>query len=57
MAAPMAWLAGDGSDGFNGNRIIGADWNPSLPPEQARAKASAPIGWPQLTANVVWPDD
>lgn len=57
MAAPMRWLAGEDSDGFNGNRIIAADWNPSLLPNQARGKASAPIGWPQLTANVVWPDD
>lgn len=57
MAPPMAWLAGDGSGGFNGQRIIAADWDPSLPPEQARDKASSPIGWPQLTANVVWPED
>ena len=55
MAAPMRWLAGDESGGFNGNRIIAADWDSSLPPGQARDKASAPIGWPQLTANVVWP--
>ena len=57
MAAPMRWLAGEDSDGFTGNRIIAADWNPSLLPNQARGKASAPIGWPQLTTNVVWPDD
>ncbi len=57
MGAPMSWLASDAADGFHGMRIIAANWDPALPPARAPGDAAAPIGWPQLTANVVWPED
>ncbi|MCZ6629018.1 MAG: SDR family NAD(P)-dependent oxidoreductase [SAR324 cluster bacterium] len=55
MAAPTRWLASDASDGFNGRRIIAARWSGEVPAEQTAQEASAPIAWPQLTADVVWP--
>ena len=55
MAAPLRWLASGASDGVTGRRIIAARWNEHLPPAQAAEEAGAPIGWPQLTRDVVWP--
>jgi NAD(P)-dependent dehydrogenase (short-subunit alcohol dehydrogenase family) len=53
MGPPIRWLLSNASDGFLG-RIIAARWDPALPPEEARAKSSRPIGWPELTADAVW---
>ncbi len=48
MQAPVVWLASSAADGVNGRRVIAEYWDERLPIEERLAKASAPIGWPQL---------
>ena len=48
MEGPSVWLASEQSDGINGMRFIGADWDESLPIKERVAKAGAPAAWPQL---------
>jgi NAD(P)-dependent dehydrogenase (short-subunit alcohol dehydrogenase family) len=57
MGPPAAWLVSDGSQAFTGHRIIAARWDTALPPAQAAQKAARAIGWPELTHDVVWPED
>lgn len=45
MAAPIVWLASDGSNDVTGRRFIAAKWNPELNPAQAAQAASAPAAW------------
>jgi len=42
MIAPMLWLASTLSDGVNGQRYVGKDWDPAAPIEEARLKALEP---------------
>jgi 3-oxoacyl-[acyl-carrier protein] reductase len=42
MAAPILWLAADESSAYTGRRIVGRDWDPDLPPDEAVARAMAP---------------
>ena len=55
MAPPMLWLCTREADSVTGKRYIAADWDDALPPEAARRKSEAPIGWPQLAGAPVWP--
>ena len=48
MAAPAVWLASAASDGVNGMRFIGQDWDPARPDAENLAKAGNPAAWPQL---------
>ncbi len=48
MQAPVVWLASPAADEVNGRRIIAEHWDETLPIQERLAKASAPIGWPQL---------
>jgi NAD(P)-dependent dehydrogenase (short-subunit alcohol dehydrogenase family) len=54
MGAPAAWLVSDASAGFTGRRITAARWDAKLLPGDAAARASRPIGWPELAADAVW---
>jgi NAD(P)-dependent dehydrogenase (short-subunit alcohol dehydrogenase family) len=45
MAAPIVWLASDGSNNVTGRRFIAAKWNAALNPAQAAQAASAPAAW------------
>jgi NAD(P)-dependent dehydrogenase (short-subunit alcohol dehydrogenase family) len=55
MRAPAVWLASNASDGFNGQRIIAARWDETLPITERLARAAAPAAWPQLGAQSVRP--
>ncbi len=44
MAAPALWLCADDSNGVNGRRVVGRDWDPDLPPAEAAAVAVQPKG-------------
>ena len=56
MAPPARWLASPASDGVTGQRFVAGLWDPALPPEQAAARAGAPIAWPELESQGrVWP--
>jgi len=55
MQAPIAWLASADSDGINGMRFIAARWDAGLPRDERIARAGAPVAWPQLGAQSVYP--
>jgi NAD(P)-dependent dehydrogenase (short-subunit alcohol dehydrogenase family) len=57
MVKPLLWLASRASDGVNGRRFIGAQWDAALPPKEAAEKCSAPAAWPQLGRQSVRPDE
>ena len=57
MQAPSVWLCSDDSDGINGMRFIAALWDPALPRAARIEKAGAPIAWPQLGAQAIFPED
>ena len=56
MKAPVCWLMSDDSEGFNGNRLTGTGWDPTLPGRQAAEAAAAPAAWPGAGQQSVWPD-
>jgi NAD(P)-dependent dehydrogenase (short-subunit alcohol dehydrogenase family) len=49
MAAPIQWLASDSADQSNGRKYTATKWDGTLPPQEAAAKAGAPIGWAHLS--------
>jgi NAD(P)-dependent dehydrogenase (short-subunit alcohol dehydrogenase family) len=54
MGAPAAWLMSNASDGVNGRRFTAAEWDASLPADQAARAASREIGWPELADKTAW---
>jgi len=56
MGPPASWLISDASQHLTGQRIIAAHWDTHLPPAEAAKTAARVIGWPELSADVVWPD-
>jgi NAD(P)-dependent dehydrogenase (short-subunit alcohol dehydrogenase family) len=55
MAPPMLHLISDAGAAITGKRFIAADWDPAVPPADAVKQSGAPIGWPELAQNPVWP--
>jgi len=55
MVPPLLYLASDAAAGVNGRRFIGADWDASLPPDQAAEKAGAPIAWMSIARMPIEP--
>ncbi len=55
MQRPVVWLASDASDAINGKRFIAYHWDEALPLEQRLEKCSAPLAWPQLGGQAVYP--
>ena len=53
MQKPVVWLASNDSGEFNGRRIIGYNWDDSLPLEERLEKCSAPAAWPQLGQQAI----
>ncbi len=51
MVAPACWLASNDSDGYNGMRFIGRDWDPDASDEENIKAAGAPAAWPSLAAE------
>ena len=45
MKTGIQWLASNYSDGVNGMRFIGKDWDSSLPLERGAENAAGPIGF------------
>lgn len=54
MGPPACWLVSDEAATYTGNRIIAANWDTTVPGEQAAARAGRAIGWPELGADAVW---
>ena len=57
MIKPLLWLCSNAADGINGQRIIAAKWDDTLPPEQAAKNAGAPAAWPQLGRQAINPKE
>lgn len=55
MVPPIAWLCSDAANGITGNRYVASHWDAGLPPAQAEQNCRAPIAWPGLAQNPVWP--
>ena len=55
MVPPIVWLCTDAAKKFTGNRYVAANWDVTIPPEQAEQACRAPAAWPQLAQSPVWP--
>jgi ABC-type nitrate/sulfonate/bicarbonate transport system substrate-binding protein len=55
MCAPLIWLCSEEANHVNGVRIVAQKWKPDVPLDKRLAEASAPIAWPQLGAQSVFP--
>jgi NAD(P)-dependent dehydrogenase (short-subunit alcohol dehydrogenase family) len=55
MAPPILWLCSEAANAVTGNRYVASHWDASLPPQQAEQRCRAPIAWPQLAQDPVWP--
>jgi NAD(P)-dependent dehydrogenase (short-subunit alcohol dehydrogenase family) len=55
MAPPIVWLCSEAANGITGNRYVAAHWDAAKPPELEEQRCRAPIAWPDLAQNPVWP--
>jgi len=57
MVAPAVWLCSDHAAGVNGKRFIAARFpDGASDPEAIEAACGAPVAWPQLGAQAIYPD-
>lgn len=56
MVAPLLWLCSPSADSVTGIRIVAQKWREDLPIEARLHQASAPVAWPQLGAQSLFPD-
>ncbi|HEY0184338.1 MAG TPA: hypothetical protein VGC09_16125, partial [Rhodopila sp.] len=55
MLPPLLWLVSDAAAAVNARRFIAADWDVSLPPDQAADRAGAPIAWLSIARMPIEP--
>ena len=55
MVPPILWLCSEAGGAHTGHRYVAADWDAAADPEVAARGCRAPIGWPDLAQNPVWP--
>lgn len=55
MGPPASWLLSDASRLMTGQRITAARWDRQRPPTEAAKASARAIGWPELSADVIWP--
>ena len=55
MAPPLNWLVSDAAGGVTGRRFLATHWDASLPPEEAAAKAGAPVAWSDIATMPIEP--
>jgi NAD(P)-dependent dehydrogenase (short-subunit alcohol dehydrogenase family) len=55
MAPPLNWLVSDAAAATTGRRFLGVHWDASLPPEEAAAKAGAPVAWTDIATMPIEP--
>ena len=55
MAPPILWLCSEAGGAHTGHRYVAADWDAAADPTAAAQGCRAPIGWPDLAQNPVWP--
>lgn len=56
MQDPIVWLCSKDSDGINGMRFIAALWDGAKSRKENIETAGAPVAWPQLGAQAIYPD-
>ena len=55
MVPPILWLCSEAGGAYTGHRYVAAQWDASAEPAEAARSCRAPIGWPDLAQNPVWP--
>jgi NAD(P)-dependent dehydrogenase (short-subunit alcohol dehydrogenase family) len=55
MVPPLTWLLSEAASGVTGRRFLGVHWDPALPPEEAAAKAGAPVAWSDIATMPIEP--
>ena len=55
MVPPILWLCSEAGGAHTGHRYIAANWDAAADPVAAAEGCRAPIGWPDLAQNPVWP--
>ena len=55
MVKPLLWLVSDAADTVSGRRFIAADWDGSVPADQAAEKAGAPVAWLSIARMPIEP--
>ena len=56
MALPLNWLVSDAAAGVTGRRFLAVHWDAGLPPEEAAAKAGAPVAWTEIATMPIEPE-
>ena len=55
MVPPILWLCSEAGGAHTGHRYVAANWDTAADPAAAARGCRAPIGWPDLAQNPVWP--
>jgi NAD(P)-dependent dehydrogenase (short-subunit alcohol dehydrogenase family) len=55
MQAPLLWLCTEEANTVNGMRFVAQKWNADSPSDVRLRNATAPVAWPQLGAQSVFP--
>ena len=55
MAPPLNWLVSDAAAAVSGRRFLAVHWDAHLPPEEAAAKAGAPVAWSDIATMPIEP--
>ena len=55
MVPPILWLCSEAGGAHTGHRYVAANWDTAADPATAAQGCRAPIGWPDLAQNPVWP--
>ena len=55
MVPPILWLCSEAGGAHSSHRYIAANWDAAADPVAAAEGCRAPIGWPDLAQNPVWP--
>jgi NAD(P)-dependent dehydrogenase (short-subunit alcohol dehydrogenase family) len=54
MVPPLLWLVSDAAK-VTGRRFLGVHWDAALPPDEAAAKAGAPVAWTSIATMPITP--
>ena len=55
MTPPLNWLVSDAASGVTGRRFLAVHWDTGLAPEEAAAKAGAPVAWTEIATMPIEP--
>ena len=55
MVPPILWLCSEAGGAHTGHRYVAANWDTGADAADSALGCRAPIGWPDLAQNPVWP--